>query len=1784
MYTQKLRTLAPTLNFQIFYSAFSQRKLGIVSSAILITINHLQINIFLFQSFLQSFPSSSIVISYINSLTKYFYMANLVQISKTLFIAIRILAWVINGGYLLLYLMMCLSMLKNIKIRGLSQLFTLLNTYYTMVFLLPSMEILFRDILCDQLILVQTGQKCFENNHVYIYVLSVVTAASGLSMAFLTVFYSQNGIYDKKNYLSGENRIYEGLIAFVKTMMALTVTLQDDSRTFQLIYFSVSFVCSVGVTLYFMLCFPYNKLFIESVSLFWLAVYLAQSLVMIVSTSTYQGDFVATLPFLGFLIVAIIGTSYLYKRLKVRLIFKRSVHSTRELQRKVQNILQLKQVESKESNEELYFLGLVSQHISVCRETGCFCKNDKVFDPKKIKTTKSDDWPANKSLTLKYYARMLFEHQIQTKRADVDLLIAYAQFLFEKFRNTHLALFQITKLANPNLYLSSHQRHKVYKLRHKISEFINTTNSEALEVSLGIENAMFVEEQFENVTNHMKKIIQTSLNFWTYLSDRTIDLNRMKFLAEDMCRAVDSTANIWTPLKPYLEKYKKLMLYYNWFLKDFLHKKMLLTEEGVDDIFEEDNYSIHSNDFFGALKNDHIIFHDNTPIIHMSGNHNDMGKILKANRAAAKVFRYRKQELETLNISALMPRNIAEQHNYYIESYIKTGKSKTLYTQIKVFAKDKEDYVIPVWLLVKQLNTLNGLVEYVGLMRPVSTKKDDSHSYYMLFNNHGEVSGLSRELINFVKAPELQLEKKQFNIVMLAPKLIKYLFFRKFFNEEYVKPNEDTSNLNLDTEDNLQAKNGKTTVELPAALKNKKNEEDKDGKNKKHYFRRGSPFMGMIRKTHELREFLDLDQLSDDDDENSRVIEREEYEEEDLKEVPIEFTLRIPTNLDQYIKEFQVLKTKQKNLLDNQQFLFDIIQMKRGAQVNYFGSIGSGGLGSTPTEPRNRSAYHFITSKHNFDSYIRALKIVAQKIAKSPSNMVFKAKGVIVCDHYGPNDDILKHVKITELVKKTEKKVTSALSLVPEALKSSRLSLPDDPKAPEIIKKRFPECRVRREDYGVPAKKSRFGEFKGKHYIYYTERLISDIVQGLVIKKNGETTEIGSFNSEGEGILSEQAMLNSAKEENVMYYQLKKKDDGEESDYFKSSRNKDEEAEAEEKSETPDDKKIVSELKKTLMSTYQSIYYKEENLIIPKTFRGLKSLKYCVGLLFLSVILLNLCLYFTIANPTFSYVEKTIDNISMNEQIRRNYMRGLNDIVTLELVNAGKYNNIPVANRNALIQRILVELNDTYTAATNLNPQNEWTSVLYEYVPLIKKHKTISYQDINFDNIVIDVVTDFWKLSNTFAQLAQYPVSKFTESNDQVNFFVDNSLEMFEDVLRDVGIAFFNSTFSRFSKQKSVLLPFAIVQLAVFIVAAGIIFRLIGNVITSFKEILKAFTNINGNILSETQEYYIRLNDFFGASNLIYINGSTMKTSAKDIPSRMSVKQLNHHSLHHKKPKEVRSSSFMHRDRVKVLLYSMVAIILYIILVTLFILKLGFTEMYIEDEFKNGMIVVKMGTMYSTSVTGLKAMVLNKQTYATNIYPYMNYTIQELGTTLDKSSITGNSVFSDFMRAFFNDNVCIVFESIISSTADQVTCNVLQQGKLSKGLVVFHNYYSNLVVGSLDLTNPNQFKTIRMSDITDFGLIVKLIDKVFFARALQLWRDGLKSYVKSQQSILAIIMVALSVVNSLVFYWGYRKTLSGLNKKFLFYRRVFNHYMLTEALSKEKRIKAKLVKHKLLKK
>jgi PAS domain S-box-containing protein len=100
----------------------------------------------------------------------------------------------------------------------------------------------------------------------------------------------------------------------------------------------------------------------------------------------------------------------------------------------------------------------------------------------------------------------------------------------------------------------------------------------------------------------------------------------------------------------------------------------------------------------------------------------ERGIIESVNPAADKMFGYSTNELIGHNVKMLMPSPYCEEHDGYVERYLRTGKKRIIGTGREVTGRRKDGFTFPVDLAVSEFHDQNRRM-FTGILRDISARK-----------------------------------------------------------------------------------------------------------------------------------------------------------------------------------------------------------------------------------------------------------------------------------------------------------------------------------------------------------------------------------------------------------------------------------------------------------------------------------------------------------------------------------------------------------------------------------------------------------------------------------------------------------------------------------------------------------------------------------------------------------------------------------------------------------------------------------------------------------------------------------------------------------------------------------------------------------------------------------------------------------------------------------------------------------------------------------------------------
>ena len=157
------------------------------------------------------------------------------------------------------------------------------------------------------------------------------------------------------------------------------------------------------------------------------------------------------------------------------------------------------------------------------------------------------------------------------------------------------------------------------------------------------------------------------------------------------------------------------------------------------------------------------IFDENTGLVCISNNYENLGQITWISKNFPRLFNYNDSELKTLNISNLMPEIFARYHTTALQGFYLNSKEVFTNTIQHLWGIDKEGFCFSLNLIVKIVPYLHEY-ELMGFVH----KLNDSD--YILTDNEGTINSFGIRVGELMDVAPSHILEKRLNIQLIAPR------------------------------------------------------------------------------------------------------------------------------------------------------------------------------------------------------------------------------------------------------------------------------------------------------------------------------------------------------------------------------------------------------------------------------------------------------------------------------------------------------------------------------------------------------------------------------------------------------------------------------------------------------------------------------------------------------------------------------------------------------------------------------------------------------------------------------------------------------------------------------------------------------------------------------------------------------------------------------------------------------------------------------------------------------
>ena len=447
------------------------------------------------------------------------------------------------------------------------------------------------------------------------------------------------------------------------------------------------------------------------------------------------------------------------------------------------------------SKDRSFLSGIIQIHITECPSPNCMLKNkEDLYLPSINKWFKWDDKinEIDDEVFLKNFIIIVMNYFLTIHKCTVDMYLNLSLYYLKIIGNYCQAIYFYKKVTELKLTLKEYFSfiRLSIQISKKLIEKFKPSNEPCTELeNLDVSIYYKYDSLSHRFLNEIDNDINLSLEFWKSFryyqkdSKKIIDFNKIFKLTDKIRITKINIESMWNNL---LKIYGGINEYFQLYM-DYVE------QINDDDLKKRDLETIkRKNDNYGDNINNNyysVLFNNETGIIIANGDKGNEGIIQLANNQIENIFKYKNIELKGMNLTNIMPKIFAKNHSKYIERYFKIGEKRIIdKPKLRLYAKDKNNSIIKISIVIKLFPVLNENVYFVSLI------KKENFDDIILLDNNFIIQGMSSKIIKILNINNLSLfEDNEIPFYMICKK------FLNFYNI-FLKCKPKKENLNLESQ------------------------------------------------------------------------------------------------------------------------------------------------------------------------------------------------------------------------------------------------------------------------------------------------------------------------------------------------------------------------------------------------------------------------------------------------------------------------------------------------------------------------------------------------------------------------------------------------------------------------------------------------------------------------------------------------------------------------------------------------------------------------------------------------------------------------------------------------------------------------------------------------------------------------------------------------------------------------------------------------------------------------
>ncbi|CAD8162073.1 unnamed protein product [Paramecium octaurelia] len=405
----------------------------------------------------------------------------------------------------------------------------------------------------------------------------------------------------------------------------------------------------------------------------------------------------------------------------------------------------IKLYKAEDSDSQLMIDGFLEIHRATCAKEDCYLKQKRSNNQRILKSFFKDLTLSERDVDILMVLGQVYFNQIKRFPNNINLRIRYSLFLFDLMKQRQQALNEL--LQAELQYPSFDYEFIIYRYKQIIEIEMNMAQSENTNEKLDVVTEIAFQNNMRQFQNKIERATLMHMDFWSQLQEESPDLGKMNEIGSKINLVILQVEDLWNRMQKMTQNLPKAMRLYAKFIievlqdKEFGEQLLDKSKKLQQQIIKQRNQSMLS-----ILNNDDLCYESNATII-VSTAPEKFAQIINLNLSCCNLFGFVKSEMINRKINIFMPSIYSKFHDAYFDRFMQTNDNRLINRERLVFIKQKSNYILPCFLTLKLIQSLDDSLQLGAQFRPLKQFKPTCH---LIVGANEVIDSLSASCISFL--------------------------------------------------------------------------------------------------------------------------------------------------------------------------------------------------------------------------------------------------------------------------------------------------------------------------------------------------------------------------------------------------------------------------------------------------------------------------------------------------------------------------------------------------------------------------------------------------------------------------------------------------------------------------------------------------------------------------------------------------------------------------------------------------------------------------------------------------------------------------------------------------------------------------------------------------------------------------------------------------------------------------------------------------------------------------